>query len=359
MAQALRLAERGLYSTSPNPRVGCVILSAAGEPAGEGWHVRAGEPHAEVHALRAAGARARGGTAYVTLEPCAHHGRTPPCADALIAAGLARVVVACGDSNPQVGGAGIARMQAAGLSVSVGLLAAQAQALNAGFLRRIAGGAPWLRAKVAASLDGRTGMASGESRWITGPDARADVQRWRARSCAVVTGIGTVLADDPALTVRLDGVERQPLRVVLDSRLRLSPSARLLQEGGAVLVLTGAAAAETAAADRLRAAGAEVLPVAADAAGRPHWPAVLAVLADRHCNEVLLEAGATVVGSALAAGVVDELLLYQAMTLLGSDARPLAELPWSRMAEQQRFRLADLRQIGDDVRLRLLPQAAQ
>lgn len=359
MAEALRLAERGLQTTSPNPRVGCVVTAADGERVGWGWHERAGEPHAEVHALRMAGERARGGTAYVTLEPCAHHGRTPPCADALLAAGVARVVVACGDSNPLVGGAGIARLRAAGVSVSVGLLQAPALALNAGFLRRIAGGRPWLRAKAAASLDGRTGMASGESRWITGPAARADVQQWRARSCAVLTGIGTVLADDPALDVRLPGTLRQPLRVVLDSRLRLPVQAQLLQKPGPVLVLTTATAASTEAAQHLRAAGAEVLAVALDDSGRPDWAAILAVLAARHCNEILLEAGATLMGSAFAAGVVDELLLYQAMTLLGSSARPLAQLPWSRMAEQQRFQLADLRQIGDDVRLRLLPGPQQ
>lgn len=379
MAEALRLAARGLCTTQPNPRVGCVIVRE-GEVVGRGFHVRAGEPHAEVHALREAGEAARGATAYVTLEPCAHHGRTPPCADALVRAGVARVVIACLDANPLVAGQGAARLRAAGIEVASGLLQDQAEALNAGFLRRMAGGLPWVRAKVAASLDGRTAMASGESQWITGEPARRDVQRWRARSCAIVTGVGSVRADDPALTVRAElwpsgeaFPARQPLRVVLDSTLRLSPDARLLHDGGPVRVVTtgqpGLAGAELVAALRLGdparaaraeallAAGAELVAAEADAHGRPDIQAVLAQLAAAGCNEVLIEAGAGVVGSALRAGLVDELVLYQATTLLGSTARPLADWPLALMAEQQRLKLVDLRQIGDDVRMILRPVA--
>lgn len=379
MAEALRLAARGLYTTQPNPRVGCVIVRE-GEVVGRGFHVRAGEPHAEVHALREAGEAARGATAYVTLEPCAHHGRTPPCADALVRAGLARVVLACLDANPLVAGQGAARLRTAGIEVASGLLQDQAEALNAGFLRRMAGGLPWTRAKVASSLDGRTAMASGESQWITGEPARRDVQRWRARSCAIVTGVGSVRADDPALTVRAglwpsdeDFPGRQPLRVVLDSTLRLSPDARLLQGDGPVRVVTrgesglaGAALvaalrladpARAARAEALLAAGAELVAAEADGHGRPDIRAVLAQLAAAGCNEVLVEAGPGLVGSALQAGVVDELVLYQAPTLLGSTARPLADWPLALMAEQQRLKLVDLRQIGDDVRMILRPVA--
>ncbi len=225
MAQALRLAELGLYTTSPNPRVGCVLVRD-GKLIGEGWHKRAGEPHAEVHALRAAGESARGATAYVTLEPCSHHGRTPPCADALIAAGVRRVVVAMQDPNPLVAGQGIARLRAAGIDVECGLMEAAARELNIGFFSRMTRGTPWVRSKIAASLDGRTALANGASKWITGEAARRDVQHWRARSCAVLTGIGTVLADDPQLNVREPATERQPLRVVVDSELRISPGAK-------------------------------------------------------------------------------------------------------------------------------------
>ena len=374
MAEALRLAGLGLDTTTPNPRVGCVIVRD-GEVVGRGFHARAGEPHAEVHALREAGERARGATAYVTLEPCAHHGRTPPCAEALVRAGVTRVVAALTDPNPLVGGQGLARLREAGIEAESGLLAAQARTLNAGFLRRIAGGLPWLRLKLASSLDGRTAMADGESQWITGPEARADVQRWRARSCAIITGIGTVLADDPALTVRAadgttDGL-RQPRRVVLDTDLQLPPSARVVTGPGTVLAITlgpeglqDAALAEwldeadPARAERARAllaAGVALAGVEGDDDGRPDLRAVLRLLADAGCNEVLVEAGAGLAGSCLEAGVVDELVLYQAMTLMGSAARPLAELPLARMAEQRRLRCTDLRQLGGDLRLVLVP----
>ena len=239
MAQALRLAERGLYGTSPNPRVGCVLV-AGDRLVGSGWHRRAGEPHAEVHALREAGEAARGATAYVTLEPCSHHGRTPPCAEALVEAGVARVVVAVQDPNPQVAGEGIEKLRAAGIVVESGLMEAEARELNTGFFARMTRGTPWLRSKIAMSLDGRTALANGASQWITGEAARRDVQHWRARSCAVLTGIDTVLADDPQLNVRDIETERQPLRVVLDSRLRMPLNARILQDrkSGNVLVYT-------------------------------------------------------------------------------------------------------------------------
>ncbi len=395
MAEALRLAARGRYSTHPNPRVGCLLVRD-GEVVGRGFHVRAGEPHAEVHALRQAGERARGATAYVTLEPCAHHGRTPPCADALVAAGVARVVVAAHDANPLVAGQGMARLRAAGITVDSGLLQAEAEALNVGFLRRMAGGLPWVRLKLAASLDGRTAMASGESQWITGSEARRDVQRWRALSSAVITGIGTVRADDPALNVRPELWSRagallpaqqgdaavpasaaevhQPLRVVLDSALRMAPTAQLLQGPGDTLVVTVLDAplhdedlitslqhvdpARAARARALRDAGARLLAVPAACHGRPDLHILLRLLAEAGCNEILVEAGAGVAGSFLAAGLVDELLLYQAPTLLGSSARPLADWPLALMAEQQRFHIHDLRRLGDDIRLILRPRLA-
>lgn len=358
MAEALRLAERGLTTTDPNPRVGCVIVRE-GEVVGRGWHVRAGEPHAEVFALREAGERALGATAYVTLEPCAHTGRTPPCADALIAARVARVVIAVADSNPLVAGQGAQRLRAAGIVVDVGLLEAQARALNAGFLRRIAGGLPWLRMKTASSLDGRTAMASGESQWITGEAARADVQCWRARSSAIITGIASVMIDDSRLSVRLAGAERQPLRVVLDSQLRLSPQAKLLQEPGTTLVLTRADSLSTAGQrlQLLQRAGAEVKAVATGANGRLCPRAVMRELAKRQCNDVLLEAGATLNAAFLQAGLVDEWLMYQAPTLLGASARPLVSLPMEHMSQQRRWALQDCRQIGDDMRMILTPVA--
>lgn len=255
MAQALRLAERGLYTTAPNPRVGCVITNG-GITVGEGWHARAGQAHAEVHALKQAGDRARGATAYVTLEPCSHHGRTPPCADALIAAGVGRVVAAMRDPNPRVAGSGLARLQAAGIEVAFGLMEMQARELNPGFISRMERQRPWVRSKIAASLDGGTALENGISQWITDAAARQDVQHWRARACAVLTGIGTVLADDPQMNVRDIDTGRAPLRVVLDSQLRLPPDARILQGGGVLIVCGGDRVPQ---ADSLRHAGAEIL----------------------------------------------------------------------------------------------------
>lgn len=347
MAQALRLAELGLYGTSPNPRVGCVLV-AAGTMVGSGWHRRAGEPHAEVLALREAGDKARGATAYVTLEPCSHHGRTPPCADALIAAGVARVVVAMQDPNPQVAGAGIARLCAAGIAVETGLMEAAARELNQGFIARMTRGRPWLRSKIAMSLDGRTALANGVSQWITGEAARMDVQHWRARSCAVLTGINTVLADDARLTVRGVKTERQPLRVVLDSSLRMPPTARVLQ-GGNVLVYTSVDDPEKIGA--LENGGASV-SVLGGGNGQVDLRAVLQDLARRGCNEVLVEAGSVLNGALLRAGLVDELLLYMAPQLLGDMARGAAALG-KLTALEQRLDLEwrDVRQVGRDLRI--------
>jgi diaminohydroxyphosphoribosylaminopyrimidine deaminase/5-amino-6-(5-phosphoribosylamino)uracil reductase len=354
MAHALQLAERGLYSTDPNPRVGCVLVRA-GEIVGEGWHERAGEPHAEIFALIAAGDRARGATAYVTLEPCCHHGRTPPCSEALIAAGVARVVIALKDPNPRVAGGGMAQLQAAGIETACGLLAAEAEALNPGFVSRMRRGRPYVRCKLAMSLDGRTAMASGESKWITGAPARADVQRLRARSSAILTGIGTVLADDPSLNVRLDTVEntRQPLRVVVDHQLRMPPGARMLSLPGATLIC---AISETAAPrEALRAAGAEVVLLKAHD-GRMRLTEVLAVLAMREINEVLVEAGATLSGALLAAGLVDELVIYMAPHLLGDGGRGLFHLPGlEQMAQKHAVDIRDIRKIGNDWRISAVP----
>lgn len=347
MAQALRLAERGLNTTSPNPRVGCVLVRD-GDIVGSGWHLRAGEPHAEVHALREAGDAARGSTAYVTLEPCSHHGRTPPCADALIAAGIARVVVAMQDPNPLVAGQGIAKLCAAGIAVESGLMEAAARELNVGFNARMTRGTPWLRSKIAMSLDGCTALANGESQWITGAAARMDVQHWRARSCAVLTGIGTVLADDPQLNVREIETERQPLRVVLDSRLRMPPDARMLKQHG-VLIYTATPDAQKIAA--LEQAGATVC-VLPDRNGQVDLSAMLNDLAQRGCNEVLVEAGSTLNGALLQAGLVDELVLYVAPQLLGDAARGIAQLGVLTSLDQRvDLDWQDMRQVGKDLRI--------
>ena len=347
MAQALRLAERGLYTTSPNPRVGCVLVRD-GDIVGEGWHERAGEPHAEVLALRAAGEAARGATAYVTLEPCSYHGRTPPCADALIAAGIARVTVAVQDPNPRVAGQGIAKLCAAGIEVECGLMEAAARELNIGFFARMTRGTAWLRSKIAMSLDGRTALANGVSQWITGEAARQDVQHWRARSCAVLTGIGTVLADDPQLNVRGIETARQPLRAVVDSLLRMPPNARLLQQNG-VMIYTATQDAQKIAALEKSGARVVVLP---DANGQVDAAAVLRDLAAQGCNEVLVEAGSKLNGALLKAGLVDELVLYLAPQLLGDMARGMARLG-ELVSMDQRIELEwnDVRQVGKDLRI--------
>lgn len=347
MARALRLAENGLWSTSPNPRVGCVLVRD-GEIVGEGWHEKAGEAHAEVHALRAAGDRARGATAYVTLEPCSHHGRTPPCAEALVGAGVARVVAAMEDPNPLVAGRGLALLRSSGIETASGLLENEARELNIGFVSRMTRGRPWLRLKAAASLDGKTALNNGLSQWITGPAARLDGQRWRARACAVLTGIGTVRDDDPQLNVRDIDTPRQPLRVVVDSRLEISPAARILQ-GGPVLVV--AAVDDPLKAAWLRDLGAEVecLP---NAAGKVDLAPLLAMLGRRGINEVHAEAGFKLNGSLLREGLVDELLLYLAPCLIGDQASGLFNLPELESLDGKRLlQLRDVRQLGEDIRL--------
>lgn len=362
MARALQLARQALYTTDPNPRVGCVIASQ-GVIIAEGFHQRAGEAHAERHALAAAGDAARGATAYVTLEPCSHTGRTGPCADALIEAGVARVVAAMEDPNPQVAGNGFRKLRAAGIRVDVGLLEADAQTLNPGFVRRMGDQRPYVRIKIAASLDGRTAMASGESQWITGAAAREDVQRLRARSSAIVTGIGTVLADRPSYTVRPEqwtraeygsSVVRQPLRVVVDRHLRTPPDSPVIGTVGHCLIVAGEAQPMRQAA--LEKAGAEVVQLPVNELGID-LEALLGELARRQCNEVLVECGATLAGAFVRQGLFDELVVYIAPTLLGSDARALLTLPFARMAEKIPLQWHEIRRVGDDLRLTLTRQS--
>jgi diaminohydroxyphosphoribosylaminopyrimidine deaminase/5-amino-6-(5-phosphoribosylamino)uracil reductase len=356
MRRALQLAEQAIGLSEPNPRVGCV-LAGAGWTA-EGHTQAAGQAHAEVMALRAArsaGHDPRGATAYVTLEPCAHHGRTPPCCDALIDAGVARVVVALADPNPLVGGRGIERLRAAGIGVEIGLQAAAARELNIGFLHRMEHGRPFVRLKVAASLDGRTALDDGRSRWITGPAARADGHIWRRRAGAVLTGIGTVLADDPRLDVREVSTPRQPLRVVVDARLQLPPDARILRPPGEVLVCT--AQAEGAAADALRAHGAQLVALPSRG-GRIELAALLAELAARGVNELHVDAGARLNAAFVAADRVDEWLLYLAPMLVGP-GRGIADLPaLPDLADAPRHVFIDSQRVGADLRLRLRRAAA-
>jgi len=355
MARALQLARKGLYSTHPNPRVGCVIV-ADGELIGEGWHARAGEPHAEVHALRQAGERARGATAYVTLEPCSHHGLTPPCAEALVKAVIGRVVAAMQDPNPQVAGRGLERLRSVGIAVASGVLEAEARALNAGFIKRMETGLPLLRAKLAMSLDGRTAMASGESQWITGPAARAEVQRLRAQSSVVLTGADTVLMDSARLTVRAEelalddeltdlAMQRPPLRVLVDGRLRVPLDAPFFQVGSALVATAAAGRAEP-----YRAAGHDVLELASGE-GRVDLQGLLRGLASEGANEVLLEAGPRLAGAFAALGLIDEYQIFVAAKFLGSSARPLLDLPLARMSDARELRIVDVRAIGDDWRI--------
>jgi diaminohydroxyphosphoribosylaminopyrimidine deaminase/5-amino-6-(5-phosphoribosylamino)uracil reductase len=358
MARALRLAERGLYTTDPNPRVGCVLVRD-GEIVGEGWHRRAGEPHAERLALAAAGASARGATAYVTLEPCCHHGKTPPCTDALLEAGVARVVAAMQDPNPLVAGKGLDALRSSGVAVEVGVLEIRARGLNPGFIKRMAQGLPYVRCKLAASLDGRTAMASGESKWITSEAARRDVQYLRARSSAIVTGIGTVLADDPAMTVRLQpselpGMEpdmpvRQPLRVVLDSRLRFPPDARVLRLPGVAMI--ACIDQDPVRRARLESAGALVYE-AAESGGRVDVESLLRYLATQEINEVLVEAGPSLAGAMLQAGCIDQLVVYLAPHLMGASARGMFLLPGlERMRDRVALEIVEARMVGPDLRV--------
>ena len=355
MARALQLARRGLFTTTPNPRVGCVVVRD-GAIVGEGWHETAGGPHAEILALDAAGRvhpdAARGATAYISLEPCSHHGRTPPCADALIEAGVLRVVAAMQDPNPQVAGSGLARLKAAGIETACGLLEPEARELNIGFVSRMTRGSPWLRLKVAASLDGRTALNNGRSQWITTGDARRDAHAWRARSCAILTGIGTVRDDDPRLSVRDVETTRQPLRVVVDSRLEIPPQAQVLQ-GGNVLVVA-ALEERDEVRDRiaaLRAAGAEVV-LLPDARGKVDLARLMEELGRRGINEVLAEAGFRLNGSLLAAGLVDELLIYLAPSLIGDAARGMFNLPeLTDLGAKRELNIVELRRIGADIRI--------
>lgn len=354
MARAMRLAERGAYTTKPNPMVGCVIAQGE-EIVGEGFHQRAGEAHAEVIALQAAGASAKGATVYVTLEPCAHTGRTGPCAEALIAAGVVRVVAAMRDPFPQVDGAGFDKLRAAGIAVEWGLMEAQARQLNRGFLSRVERGRPWVRIKLGTSLDGRTAMASGESKWITGEASRLDVQKWRARAGALITGANTVLIDDPSLNVRLgdDTPFVAPLRVVLDPGLATIARGKVRDDSAPTLYLHAADAKPPRDLHVERA----VAPVQQ---GRFDLEAVLKLLAARGINEVQVEAGATLAGAFIAAGLADEVLLYVAPVLLGERARPLfAGLGIDAMAQRAQLKVVDARAIGEDQRLLLVPIKAE
>jgi diaminohydroxyphosphoribosylaminopyrimidine deaminase / 5-amino-6-(5-phosphoribosylamino)uracil reductase len=363
MAQAIRLAERGQLTVRPNPAVGCVIVKA-NQVVGEGWHQRAGTPHAEVHALRMAGDKAQGATAYVTLEPCSHHGRTPPCCDALTAAGVKRVVVAMQDPNPLVAGSGIDRLRAAGIQVDVGLMETSARGLNVGFLSRMERALPFVRIKVGASLDGKTALLNGQSHWITSEAARADVQQLRARSGAIVTGIGTLLSDNPSLNVRLAGFETfQPLRAILDTQLRCPLGAQLFRLSGEVIIFTSAQALAQQAdkVNALTQQGVRLLPVALDELGRLALVDVMKCLAVEYSvNDVLIEAGANLTASAINSGVVDELWWYTSGAMMGEARSALAGLPiFSSMQQVLRWRLLEQRQVGEDVRLRWLPPVSR
>jgi diaminohydroxyphosphoribosylaminopyrimidine deaminase/5-amino-6-(5-phosphoribosylamino)uracil reductase len=351
MARALQLAERGLYTTTPNPRVGCVIVND-GRIVGQGWHARAGEPHAEIHALAEAEDKARDATVYVTLEPCSHYGRTPPCADALADAGVGRVIAAMADPNPQVSGNGLARLRAAGIETESGLLEAEAKKLNEGFIKRMVYGHPFVRIKTASSLDGKTALSNGRSKWLTGESARRDVHRLRARSCAILTGVGTVSADDPQLNVRGVDTPRQPLKVIVDSQLRTSPTARMLADG---MTLIACASPDAKKAAALEAAGARILCLP-QADGQVDINALLSRLAQMGINEVTTEAGHTLNGALLAGRLADEWVQYVAPVLLGDSARGLFRLAEPAAMEQRlTWHLMDTRQLGGDLRLTWRP----
>jgi diaminohydroxyphosphoribosylaminopyrimidine deaminase / 5-amino-6-(5-phosphoribosylamino)uracil reductase len=347
MGQALELAGRGLYTTTPNPRVGCVIVRD-GSIVGSGWHEKAGMPHAEALALKAAGARARGATLYANLEPCGHYGRTPPCADAIIDSGVARVVAAIQDPNPQVAGTGFSKLRAAGIAVEQGLREEEARELNIGFFSRMTRGRPWVRMKIAASLDGRTALANGKSQWITGEAARADGHRWRARACAILTGFGTVRDDDPQLNVRGVDTPRQPLKIVVDSKFETSPSARLLQEGK-TLVVGGVNDAKRVAS--LKAAGAEVVSIPNEG-GKVELFRLMQELARRELNEIHVEAGTKLNGSLLQAGVVDELLVYLAPSVIGDSGRGMFHLPEiTELSRTRALKIREVESVGADLRI--------
>jgi diaminohydroxyphosphoribosylaminopyrimidine deaminase/5-amino-6-(5-phosphoribosylamino)uracil reductase len=352
MARALKLARRGIYITRPNPAVGCVLVRD-GQVIAEGSTQAAGGNHAEIEALQAA-TDSVGCTAYVTLEPCSHQGRTGPCVRALIEAGVSRVVIAMADPNPEVGGEGVSQLRAAGIEVVEDVLSSEAESINPGFYRRMRTGLPRVQAKLASSLDGRTAMASGESKWITGTAARADVQQLRARSGAIVTGVGTVIHDDPAMTMRDErfDIPSQPLRVILDSGLRTPPAAKILQQPGQTLI---AHARDNAVARGELAAHADLVALPGDD-GRVDLHKLLEELASRQCNDILVECGARLAGAFLQQGLLDELVIYMAPTLMGSDALPLMELPLQQMSAQVPLEVVDLRQVGDDYRWTLAPK---
>jgi diaminohydroxyphosphoribosylaminopyrimidine deaminase/5-amino-6-(5-phosphoribosylamino)uracil reductase len=347
MGQALALAEHGLYTTTPNPRVGCIVVRD-GAVVGMGWHEKAGMPHAEVLALAAAGERARGATLYLNLEPCSHHGRTPPCVDAIVAAGVKRVVAAIQDPNPKVAGTGFAKLRAAGIVVEHGLKEDEARELNIGFFARMTRGRPWVRMKIAASLDGRTALANGRSQWITGEAARQDGHRWRARACAVLTGFGTVRDDDPQLNVRGVDTPRQPLKIVVDSKFETSPSVRLLKEGKTLVVGAVNDAKRIAA---LKAAGAEVA-IIPNAGGKVELFKLMEELARRELNEIHVEAGTKLNGSLLQAGVVDELLVYLAPSVIGDSGRGMFSLPeLTELSQITGLKIREVERVGAEIRV--------
>jgi diaminohydroxyphosphoribosylaminopyrimidine deaminase/5-amino-6-(5-phosphoribosylamino)uracil reductase len=351
MTRALRLAEQGLYSTMPNPRVGCVIVKD-NQIIGEGTHLKAGEPHAEILALRQAGEAVNGATLYVTLEPCSHKGRTPPCAEALVNAGLARVLVAMQDPNPQVAGSGMALLKSHKIDVACGLMETQARDLNPGFISRMTRKLPFVRSKIAASLDGKTALNNGASQWITSEPARLEVQHWRARSCVILTGAGTVLADNPSMTVRDIDTSRQPLKIIVDSQLSISPSAKILQNGNALIAF---AAPNSEKEAQLLSAGAELLCIP-NADGKVCLTTLLSHLANREINEVLVEGGEGLNGALLAQGLVDELLMYYAPKLMGGHAKSMFAMPeFTHMNQVITLDILDVRKIGVDIRLRAKP----
>lgn len=355
MAEALRLAERGLYTTEPNPRVGAVVVKD-GHIIGRGFHRKAGEAHAEVLALKEAGAAAVGATLYVTLEPCAHQGKTPPCADAVVKAKVSRVVAAMTDPNPKVSGKGFEILKKAGIESMHGLMETESRALNPGFISRMTRGRPWVRTKLAVSLDGRTALADGESKWISGEASREDVHRWRARSSAVITGIGTLLKDDPSLNVRLPGEWHQPIKVVVDTYLSTPVSAKIFkQQPDSVYIATTIEDPEEH--ELLAKAGANIQVFPEKAGGMMDMKLVLETLAELECNEVLVEAGAGMNGPLLAAGLLDEIILYMAPNVLGDTARGMFSLPpLGGMQERREFEIADMRKLGQDLRLILRPK---
>ena len=348
MSRALLLAKKGIYTTAPNPNVGCVLVKE-GEVVGEGWHERAGEAHAEINALNQAGKNAEGATAYVTLEPCCHQGKTPPCSDALIKAKVKRVVTAMIDPHVKVAGKGLKQLEAAGILVEQGLLEEQAKELNLGFIKRMQKRLPYVRCKLAMSLDGRTAMASGESKWITSSAAREDVQHLRARSSAILTGVGTVLADDPSMTVRLESVDAQPIRVVVDTNLSMPTDAKMLKEAGQTVLMT--CSADEGITQVLKDAGADIhmMPFCNT---NVDLTSVLQQLSDMQINDVLLETGATLSGAMLQAGLIDELIIYMAPVLMGNEARGLFALPGlDSMQDKIELEIIDQRVVGKDIRI--------